>query len=267
MYDEFDHAFGQRLWGGHRERLHEGGRLSHLVFVDGRLVDAWSEDVRGTTYDEIAHRHDEERVPPVVESPPEPPPRHQQVLEWLDGLVGGRAALTALSAEAPPAPALRDVLDPVADEAWLVVDELLGDLTDSLLHHGLAAPLRHCLLLLREHGADLAERSGPARTTGGIVWVVGKANGELGPAGPVLQKEITARLGLPHQLGSFGQAVSGRVRRLGVARSAPRGLVWRRGPQLPDLLPTGRPELLSTRVRADLVRMRDEALREAVSGG
>ena len=41
-----DHRYyDDLLWREPRDRLLDGGRLSHLVFVDGRLVDAWSEQV------------------------------------------------------------------------------------------------------------------------------------------------------------------------------------------------------------------------------
>ena len=56
--------------------------------------------------------------------PPEPPP-YQRTLEWLDSVVGGRAALLALPAQPEPVPLRRDVVDPVADEPWLVVAGVL----------------------------------------------------------------------------------------------------------------------------------------------
>ena len=71
----FDHRYyDDTLWREPRERLRDGGRLSHLVFVDGRLVDAWSERVEGSAYADVARGHDEERRPQVVQSPP-PLPR------------------------------------------------------------------------------------------------------------------------------------------------------------------------------------------------
>ena len=59
-----DHRYyDDALWREPRERLQDGGRLSHLVFVDGRLVDAWSERVEASAYDGVARVHDEERRP------------------------------------------------------------------------------------------------------------------------------------------------------------------------------------------------------------
>lgn len=260
-----DHAF--RSYGDHdpyggfdpdeahpQPGIDVADRLSHLVFVDGRLVDAWSEEVRRTRWARHADRFDEERRPRMVQSPP-PAPRHQQVLEWLDSLVGGRDAVLALGSSAADVPLLRGVVDPVVDEPWLIVDELLDDLCSTLLPPDLAAPLRRCLLLLRERCPSLPERSTPDRIAAGIVWVVGKANAAIGPDGPVTQLSIAAQLGVS-SLNSCGNSVLGQVRRV----SWPSARPWDN--DCPPLLVTGRPELLSAHNIADLVELRDQALRD-----
>lgn len=73
-------------------------RLTHLVLVDGRLVDVWSEPVEGTRWQRHANRFDRERRPEVVHvEPPEPPrPAYEDVLEWLALVVGGRDVLADL---------------------------------------------------------------------------------------------------------------------------------------------------------------------------
>src|SRR5262245_13108067 len=79
-------------------------RLTHLVLVDGRLVEVWSEPVTGTRWQHHADRFDRERRPP---SPPPPRssapvrPEHELVLTWLDAVVGGRERLLALDAGPP----------------------------------------------------------------------------------------------------------------------------------------------------------------------
>ena len=244
--------WGSRLWGA-PSRLDVGGRLSHLVFLDGRLVDAWSESPEATPYAALARELDAERRPQVVHSPP-PPPRHERVLAWLDGVVGGREVLLALTPD-DSVPSLRDVLDPVRDEPWLVVDELVGDACDALLSPDLDGPLRRCLLLLRSEAPWLVERTAPERIAAGIVWVVGKANAAVGPAGPVTQSSIADHLGVS-SLTAHGGAVAGHVRRLGWTAPPP----WPR--DHPDLYATGRPELLTSSIVADLVRLRDDALAE-----
>lgn len=234
-----------------REPLHVGGRVSHLVFVDGRLTDAWSEDIRGSGYEEVGACFDAQRRP--VHTPPPAQPRHVQVLEWLDALVGGRTVLLELTAQPRDVPDLRDHLDPVADEQWFVVDELLTGLLDFHLSPDLAGPLREALLLLHHTDPSVVERRTPARIASGLVWVVGKANGELGPGGRVLHKDVALALGVPSL---DGHTVPGRIRRQRwSATRRPWGLHG-----IDDLIDTGRPELLCARVRADLIRLRDDAL-------
>ncbi len=246
--------YDDTLWREPRERLGEGGRLSHLVFVDGRLVDAWSEQVETSTYADVARRHDEDARPRVVPSPP-PLPRHVQALAWLDEVAGSREALLAMTPSPVALPRLGDHLDPVVDEPWLVADELLTDLRESLLPADLAPPLRTCLLLVRDRLPELAERMTPDRLAAGIVWVVGKANAAIGPEGPVTQVRIAAHLGTT-SLNACGQQVLGHVRRIGWRAHRP----WDCG--VPSLLAVGRVELLSASVRRDLVELRDRSLTE-----
>jgi hypothetical protein len=248
-----DHRYyDDLLWHERRDRLLDGGRLSHLVFVDGRLVDAWSDQVETSAYDDVARRHDEDRRPQVVQSPPEPP-RHVQALAWLEAVTGSREALLAMTASPVAVPRLGERLDPVADEAWLIADGLLTDLWEALLPSELAAPLRACLLLGRDRCPELAGRMTPARLAGGVAWVVGKANAAIGPEGPVTQVRIADHLGTT-QLNSSGNQVLGHVRRLGWTSRRP----W--GCDAPALLTVGRVELLSASVRRDLVDLRDRSL-------
>lgn len=250
-----DHRYyDDLLWHDRRDRLSDAGRLSHLVFVDGRLVDAWSERAEESAYADVARRHDEDRQPRVVQSAP-PLPRHVQALHWLDAVAGGREALLAMTASPVALPRLRDHLDPIADEPWLVADELLGDLREALLTADLAAPLRECLLLVRDRLPELAERMTPARVAAGVAWVVGKANAAIGPEGPLTQVRIADHLGTT-SLNACGNQVLGHVRRIGWHATRP----WESN--APGLLAVGRVELLSASVRRDLVELRDRSLAE-----
>jgi hypothetical protein len=250
-----DHPYyDDMLWHDRRDRLADAGRLSHLVFVDGSLVDAWSEPVEASAYADVARRHDEDRRPQVVQSPPSLP-RHVQALQWLDCVAGTREELLAMTASPVALPRLGEHLDPVVDEPWLVADELLGDVREAMLPADLAAPLRECLLLVRDRLPELAERITPDRMAAGIVWVVGKANAAIGPEGPVTQVRIADHLGTS-SLHACGQQVLGHVRRLGWVSARP----WQSN--APTLLAVGRVELLSASVRRDLVELRDRSLAE-----
>ncbi len=76
-------------------------RLRHLVFLDGRLIETWTEPVEGTAYMAIADELDRANrpVPPVAHTREPPRPPYEVVLDWLDGVVGGRIALLALDDE------------------------------------------------------------------------------------------------------------------------------------------------------------------------
>jgi hypothetical protein len=255
----FDHHYADDLLWRERDRLTDAGRLSHLVFVDGRLVDAWSERVEASSYADVARRHDEDRRPQVVQGPP-PLPRHVQALHWLDCVAGSREELLAMTASPVALPRLRDRLDPVVDEPWLVADELLADLRESMLPSDLAAPLRECLLLVRDRLPELAEPMTPVRLAAGVAWVVGKANAAIGPEGPVTQKRIADHLGTT-SLSACGTQVLGHVRRLGWNSARP----WASG--APALTAVGRVELLSATVRRDLVELRDRSLADEARSG
>ncbi|MFC6340832.1 hypothetical protein ACFP8W_02490, partial [Nocardioides hankookensis] len=59
--------------------------VTHLVFVDGRLVESWQEPAVGTEWEPHVR-------PPAPPPPPPPPPVHEQVHTWLESVCGGRAA-------------------------------------------------------------------------------------------------------------------------------------------------------------------------------
>src|SRR5689334_16023716 len=94
-YESFGHAFDP---GG----AHGLDRLTHLVLVDGRLVEAWSEPVSGTRWQVHADRFESERRP----AEPPPPPPWQRALDWLGEVCGGPQAVAALDAR--PAEAAED---------------------------------------------------------------------------------------------------------------------------------------------------------------
>ena len=258
MYDDDWSKYDLPSWFD-RPLLRNNGRLTQLVFLDGRLVDSWTSDVEGTRYHELAREYDAEKRPPA----PPAPPRHQQVLEWLDSLVGGRSALLAMEVDPGPVPDLREVLDPAGDEQWLVVGELLDDLCESLLPSGLVGPLRHGLLLAREEDSALAATRGVARVAAGLAWLVGKANGALGAGGAVRHKDVAERLGLTGALNTDGQFLRSRVARPTWSVSETHA-PWRWQQFTGQLLPVGRAELLEVRVREEVTRMRDDALAEQI---
>jgi hypothetical protein len=61
-----------------------GERLRHLVFLDGRLIDTWTEHVETTAYQSMAAEFDREKQVHYVSPEPLRPP-YERVLRWLDG--------------------------------------------------------------------------------------------------------------------------------------------------------------------------------------
>jgi hypothetical protein len=231
----------------------ERDRLTHLVLVDGRLVDVWSEPVIGTRWEHHADRFDRERRPAV--SPPAAPPLHEQVLTWLDAAVGGREPLLALHTRPlvdrgfEPDPDLRpadrerlaacvDLLDRAARE--LRVPEARAVLMTALRVAWTADP---------EALLDVGEA---ARLAGGICWVAAKANGLLGPGGTTTQTGLQHTLGCRIQLSLPGRSVHRLL--VGYWPDPPRPA------ELPDILLVGRPDLLTAATRRRLLRARDQAL-------
>jgi len=97
----------------------------------------------------------------------------------------------------------------------------------------------------------LRAKSG-AHVAAGICWVVGRAN-ELFGADRLTQKAVAQQLGLGTTLTSCGTTFHHALRGL----QPPFGSrPWNQ----PDLLATGRPELLLGTTRRRLIRLRDQAL-------
>lgn len=232
-------------------------RLTHLVLVDGRLVDVWSESVEGTRWQCHARRFDRERQPFLPPEPPEPPrPSYERVLEWLEVLVGGRDVLEGLS-DRP--------LDPEGAElpiAGLGIKERhrLETAASQLERAGEEFPdeemtvvLRRVLLAVWESEPEVILRARSAsHTVAGICWTAGKANGAFGPQGSLTQAALRDALGLPCPLSSAGSPV----------RRALQGFldVPARCPaEAPDLLLLGRADLLTSSTRRMLLRLRDRA--------
>lgn len=230
-------------------------RLTHLVLVDGRLVDLWTEPVDGTRWQRYADEHDRRSRPAPLE-PPKPP--YDVMLGWLETLAGGRAALDALDTT----PLTAEGLDlPVEDldlrarhrlEASAALLEAAGE---RCFDEETCVALRRGLLLVwvAEPAVILGGRSA-AHTAGGICWAVGKANGLYGPAGVVTQARVQEALALTTPISGPGPAVQRALQGF-----LPHQLRPVTGP---DLLPLGHPELLTSSTRRLLVRLRDRA-REA----
>lgn len=108
-------------------------RLRHQVLVDGRLVDSWTERVEGTRWEQVARDFDaESRCPHQLF--PSRPLRHpfEEVLDWLEGLVGGPQHLDALDTVALTVPARPVLEDPWQSDQLDAVESLLDSVAVKL---------------------------------------------------------------------------------------------------------------------------------------
>ncbi|MGH3346826.1 MAG: hypothetical protein ACRDO4_07570 [Nocardioides sp.] len=225
-------------------------RLRLLAYVDGRLVDSWTEPVRGSRWERFADQFDDERRPAAPQLPL--PPRHEQVLRWLDGLVGGRAALLALTDQPDETVARPPLDDPESEAAYVAVGEALDRVAGEFLDAEARRVLDLSLALLWQTAPHVVTGARSASAVaGGLLWIVGKANG-LFDGGFTMQL-VRRELWLKQALNVPGQALARHVRGIDFhGEPRPRGC--------PDLLSFGRTELLTIETRRLLIQWRDLAL-------
>jgi len=240
--DDLDYSYRPPRPGAERLRLQ--------AYVDGRLVDSWTEPIHGSRWERFAEQFDDERHP-TVHHPPAPP-RRDQVLRWLDGLVGGRAALLALTDE-PSQPAATPVFhDDASAAAYAAVGETVDRVAGALLDADARRLLDRALVLLWETAphAITGARS-PSTVAGGLIWVIGKANGLFD--GGFTQQFVRRELWLKQALNVPGQALARQLRGIDFhSEPRPRGC--------PDLASFARCELLTIETRRQLIAWRDLAL-------
>ena len=133
--------------------------------------------------------------------------------------------------------------------------DLVGAVAEEVFDDDVAATLQQVVDLLAVEEPDLLTGALSAlQVAGGVCWLVGRANALFG--GGVTQSTVRDLLGLATPLTGGGQAVRGAL-----------GVAWPEASPPPSwtggrLLATGRPEVLTRRVRRQLVRSRDRALAE-----
>jgi hypothetical protein len=231
-------------------------RLTHLVLVDGRLVDLWTEPLDGSKWQRYVDEFDRARTrQPAVVTPPEP--AYHVMLDWLDNLVGGRRALEAMTTD----PLAGDGLDlPVTDldirarHRLEATAQLLDSTDEKCFDHETVIALRRGLLLAWAAEPETILRAkSAAHTAGGVCWAIGKANGLYGANGVVAQGRVQETLSLSTPISGPGPTIQRALQGFLTAN------VQRPGTG-PDLLPLGHPELLTSSTRRLLVRLRDRAL-------
>lgn len=220
--------------------------VTHLVLLDGRLVDVWDEAVEGTRWEHLAR----ETARPLLQLPHDD---NQDLLDWLTTLCGSRTALDALTDE-PLTVGGKEVAartgtgTPPRHE----LDDLLVLLGDACFDDETVQAMRRAATLLASGRGPKPPDLTVEQRASGIAWAVGKANGLVGP-GLVSAAAIQHTLGLTSAITASGRAVER-------ALAGPLLLTARRPSRAPDLLPVGRPDLLLGATRRALIDWRDRAL-------
>ncbi len=251
MYDPYPYAYPYD--GRERSDL---DRLTHLVLVDGRLVDVWSEPVTGTRWQEHAERFDRELRRPE----PEPQvPTHERALRWLDDICGGRDAVLALDGE-PLVDDGRDLPEAPTRQAQsrlAAVAELLDAVAQQWFDAETSHALRTALLKVWEREPEVVlDAASAAHVAAGTCWAVGKANALFRPQGERTMGRVKEALALHSTISTYGKV----VQRALVGYRDPSSQGWWRPDDVPDLLALGHPDLLLGSVRGRLVRVRDRAV-------
>lgn len=225
------------------------GQLRHVVYLDGRFLDTWTEPVEGSCYEPVARAIESRARRP--DPPREPtPPLHDRVLAWLDGVVGGRAALLALDEDEQVQLARPAGAGELYDEVLACLGRVSVEHFDEDFRRAVEAAL---VTLVQEDAALLQEGRGAVDVAAGLVWVVGRANGLVGARTGLTQKKLRQTLWLKSWPSHLTPRYQGVLRGL-KPEPAPRPTLC------PDLLELGDPAYLTAKTRSELRRLRDRAL-------
>lgn len=237
------------------------GKLTVLVMMDDQVVDVMQRAVQGSGYECAALELGRGKPEPVVVPPPPPEqPRPERELGWLARLVGGHDVLDHLPVDPLPADEALELsaLPGQLRERVQVISEQVDDVAARLFDDEVRTACRRLLVrAVADEPGLLREPSRDEVVPAAVLWAVGKANDLLGQGRQMPVSAVTALCGLksaPTERGkAFAHAVAG-----------PRGVAFGRlqyGVD-PDVLELGSADLLVSRFRRQLVRLRDLALEE-----
>lgn len=241
----------------HERQRRDEGRLTTFVFLDGRLVDCRRESPYGTEWAHLAESHDAEarRLERALNPAPVPRPVHEDTLEWLDVIAGGRSALLALTAETLTEAALPSTEEaPAADAQRLeLLWRRLAPMADLFGEESLRAA-RALVAQLWEEDRTVLTVPATDRVLAGVVWVVARAN-DLFTRASVTHGVVREALDISAPLTTYGQSLHRVIGGLPALVGSPL--------HQPDLLAVGRSDLLTSATRQRLIRLRDQALEAA----
>lgn len=248
------------------------GTVTEVVLIDGHVVDSVSRPVSGSGYEcaalELAHQR-ESAPPPRVERVLVREEPQEQMLHWLERVVGSADALDALDDDPLPLgePLELDHLPLGSRDLAAAVDEHLDLLEPAPILAGqLLTAYRRLLATAAHEGMlHLWREVPPAKVTATIVHTVVKANALTGTHAPFSYGTFVRGLG-------EGTAPSVRSRNLALLVGGSQWPHGRSPSEAPGVYVLGDPGLLVSRFRNELITYRDlartarAALGEAATG-
>lgn len=231
--------------------------VAYVVLVDGRVVDTWHEPLQQSPWLGDPRVDKVERLwrrEALVEQEAAP---WRDTVAWLEHLVGGPEALDGLTTDALPDEEFSLPTVAVGDgdvvARFRSAVEALDHLADACFGAEMRTAFRRALAAVGPELLGGRLPDDPLQVAGAVCWAVGRANGAMGPLGRVTQKAVCEHVGLKVFPAAKGRIVA---RLLGSAQPP-----WVSRPRaLPDLEPLSRTDLLTSRVRRDIVALRDAAL-------
>ncbi|NNG38546.1 hypothetical protein HJ588_04550 [Flexivirga sp. ID2601S] len=224
-------------------------RIRRMVVHRGRVVLDWPDGATARTGQDLV-----DRTAPFTTH--RAPREHDTILRQLADTVGGAATLDQLPGRPltalPPAPA------EVAGAA-----ALLADVAGVWFPDEAAIALRTGLVLAVRRDPALVTDYSPELLAASTCWAVGHANGLLGPRRAATQRDVLGRLGIDGYVSQQGHRVAAAVRPFGMPEPlSPWSTFGRPEQSVLRLLRLGRPGLLVSSVRHQLIELRDQARAE-----
>lgn len=259
--------------GGRSGGSRDLGTVTEVVLIDGHVVDSVSRPVSGSGYEcaalELAHPHDRAPEPPRIERVLVREEPQEQMLHWLERVVGGPEALAALDDDPLPLgePLELDALPLGSRDLARAVDEHLDLVEPAPIVAGQLVTAYRRLLATAAHAGmlHLWRDVAPDRLAATIVHTVVKANALTGTGAPFSYATFVRGLGV-------GTAPSARSRSLALLVG---GSQWPHGRSpsgAPGVYVLGDVRFLVSRFRNELITYRDlahtarAALGEAATG-
>ncbi|WEV77862.1 hypothetical protein O9K63_14900 [Janibacter cremeus] len=235
------------------------GTVTEVVLIDGHVVDSVTRPVSGSGYEcaalELAHLR-EPAPPPRVERVIVREEPQEQMLHWLERVVGSKEALDTLDDDPLPLgePLEPDLLPLGSRDLACAVDEHLDLLEPAPILSGQLITAYRRLLATAAHAGmlHLWRDFPPTKVTATIVHTVVKANALTGTGAPFSYGTFVRGLG-------EGTAPSARSRSLALLVGGSQWPHGRSPSEAPGVYVLGDTGLLVSRFRNELITYRDLA--------